>query len=518
MTLAAAVAIVAGTTAILRLVPGLLWPRHAMDGGYHMLLRREIRRNGMAMPRRVAAMALDEEQTYPWWYHWLLALFPERWLIAVPPLVSTLLDTAHAAIVVAIAAHLAPGREADTALLAGLLFATAPALLVVGIGPRAYEITPRPLGELCFTIVMAAGAAYHASADWIWLVAGILAGAVLLMSSKFAAQVLVFTVPVIAIAARSPAPLLLAIGAFGAALLLTRGRYRRVLSGQLQHLRIFRRRLQHEHAILRDRNRWGALAGAVRDAVRARGRDGSLASVARLAEHNTVLQFLLRNVLWCGAIVLLFVVPLGGILAEPAWGPWLVAWATAPLVPFAVSSLRRFRFLGEAERYPEYAVAAVAVLAALALTDLEAGTRGLLLAIYAASLVPVLGYSIVRQRWNARRASGPGVERVVSFLASLPPGRTILPVPWFSAYILAPRLEHRFLAGNDTRVWYRDYEKIFATYPWPVTDLAYWRARGAELALVDQTALGDADAPVYPLEGLPTVHADERFRVVRLDP
>jgi hypothetical protein len=185
-------------------------------------------------------------------------------------------------------------------------------------------------------------------------------------------------------------------------------------------------------------------------------------------------------------------------------------------VPFAVSSLRRFRFLGEAERYPEYGVAAVAVLAALASMGLGGGMRALLLVSYGASLIPVLGYSIVRQRWNAARASGPGMDRVATFLASLPPGATILPIPWFPAYVLAPRLEHRFLAGNDTRVWHRDYARIFARYPWPVTDLDYWRSRGAELALVDQAALREPDAPAYPLEELTSAYADDRFRVYRL--
>lgn len=516
MTPAAAVAVVVVVTVLLRLVPGLIWPRHAMDGGYHMLLRREIRRHRMTMPRRVAAMALDEEQTYPWWYHWLLALFPERWLVRVPPLVSTLLDAAHAVLVVVLAGRLVPDAAVTAGLIAGLLFATAPALLVVGIGPRAYEITPRPLGELCFTIFMASGGAWRATADPIWAVTAVLAGVVLLMSSKFAAQVVVFSAPVVALIAESWIPLLLTVGTFVAALLLTRGRYWWILSGQWQHLRIFRRRLQHEHAILRDRNRWGALATALGRAVRAPQDRAALGDLARLAEHNTVLQFLLRNLLWCGTLAFMATGHFPAWASEQAWRMWLVAWAVAPIVPFLLSSLRRFRFLGEAERYPEYAVPAVAVLAAAGLMALEGPQRTALLAFYTVTLIPVFAYSLVRQRWNARRATGPGTGDVAAFLQTLPEGRTILPIPWFSAYVLAPALEHRFLAGNDTRVWHRDYERIFASYPWPVSDLGYWRSRGADLALVEWPALADQDAPAYALERLPLLYEDARFRVYRM--
>lgn len=223
--------IVAVVTAALRLGPGLLWPRHAMDGGYHMLLRREIRRHRMRMPPRVDAMALDERQTYPWWFHYLLALLPESWLRRAPPLPSTLIDTAHALLVAYVAAHLAPVAApsvdpAAAALVAGLLFATAPALLVVGIGPRAYEITPRPFGELCYTLAMAAAGAFAAGGpQWTLLVAAIAAG-IALMSSKFAAQVLLLCGPAAALIAHSWVPVLLIPIALAAALVLSGGRYR----------------------------------------------------------------------------------------------------------------------------------------------------------------------------------------------------------------------------------------------------------------------------------------------------
>ena len=55
MTVALAALISVAVCAAARLIPGLVWPRHAMDGGYHMLLRREIRRNRFRMPPRVAA-------------------------------------------------------------------------------------------------------------------------------------------------------------------------------------------------------------------------------------------------------------------------------------------------------------------------------------------------------------------------------------------------------------------------------------------------------------------------------
>lgn len=516
-------AVVALAAALVRFIPGMLWPRHAMDGGYHMLLRREIRRHGMRMPARVEAMALDERQTYPWWYHWLLALVPESWLRRLPPLPSSIIDAVHAAGVAWLAAHVAPFADpsvdpGEAALAAGLLFASAPALLVVGIGPRAYEITPRPLGEICYTALMAAGGAYLATGSPLALGIAAAAGGVLLMSSKFAAQVLVLCAPIVAIVSRSPVPLLLVVAAGMAAFALSFGRYWWVLTAQVRHLAIFRRRLQHEHAILRDRNRWRPLGSALAAVMSAPGNRAAWAEFARLAEHNTVLQFLLRNVLWCGTVAL----ALGEVF--PAWSGtgavwyrWLLGWAVAPVFPFLVSSLRRFRYIGEAERYPEYGVAAVSVLAAVGALALPGPLPLLLLALYLASLLFPIAYSLSRQRWNAARANGPGLDGVLRYLRAQPAGSVVLPVPWFAAYVLAPELEHRFLAGNDTNVWYRDYERIFARYPWPTPDIAYWRARGAQLALVEWPLLdADVEAPAYDLGGMTVAYEDARFRVYQL--
>lgn len=521
LSVAIVVAVLAG--ALLRLIPGMRWRRHGMDSGYHLLLRREIRRNRMRMPQKVAAMHLDDRQTYPWGYHWLLALLPERVLASVPPLPTALIDGLHTAAVAALTGVLGPlafpGSSAPGAALAGgLLFATAPALLVVGIGPRAYEITPRPFGELLYSGVMIAAGAAAVGGSWWMLAAAAAAGGALLLSSKFAAQVLLFCAPVNALLAHSWLPLALPPLALAAALLLSGGRYRHVLAAHLRHLLVFQRRIQHEHSALRDRNDWGLLGRALSGALRHPGDRGALGELARVAEHNTLLQFALRNVLWCGVMVLVAV----GLYpawhaGASGWYRWLVAWGLAPLVPFLVTSLRPIRFLGEAERYPEYAVAPVSVLAGTGLAALGTPAWWAVL-IYVVSLIPPFAYSLARQRWNNRRGAGPEMDDLTAFLRTVEAGSVVVPVPWYSAYVLAPRLELRFLVSNDGSVWYRDYERLFTAYPWPVPDRADWRRQGARLILVEVPLLPDAPAgfPPYDFSDLPLVFENARFRVFAL--
>ena len=511
--------IVVPVTAALRLLPGMCWMSRGMDAGAHLLLRRQIRRHGMRLRIEDWPLVLDKRFTYPWAFHWLLALLPESWLRRVPPLPSTICDVMHAVIVMWLAGHLAPlvapGIDpAVVGLVAGLLFGTAPALLVVGFGPRAYEVTPRPFGELLYTITMTGALLYLTGQSRAGLAAAVLGGGVLLLSSKFAAQVLLFCAPVMALLPRDAKILLLVPVALAAALILSGGGYWWILRSQFIHLRFYRARLQYEHPVLMARNRGRALLAAVIRLLRSRDRL-SLADAARLAEGHTLLQFLIRNVLWCGVVAL---VVAGGFAAWPPndgrWHAWLMAWAIAPAVPFLITSLRNFRFLGEAERYPEYALAPVAVLAAIGLAGLGRQPAALALAAYAVLCVPALAYTVGRLRWNSGRGATQDLDELVQFLGKQPAAAVVLSLPWHVAFQVMPDLELRYIAALDATAWCLEPEQVFARYPWPRGDFAAWRRNaGLELVIADRRALAAADAMAYDFSGLTPVFRGARYDV-----
>ena len=521
MTLALAVPIVVLVTAALRIIPGVAWRFRGMDAGAHLLIRRQIRKHGMRLSMRGWPLLLDERHTYPWGFHWFLALLPEAWLRRCPPLAAAICDSLHALLVALLAASLAPrippGIDPGAmALVAGLLVATAPALLVVGFGPRAYEVTPRPFGELLYTAAMTAALWYLHDGHMAGAVAAVLAGGLLLLSSKFAAQVLLFCTPIVALLTREAQLLLLLPLSVGAALAMSGGAYWWVFRAQIAHLRFYRRRLQYEHPVLSTRNRGRDLARAAGRLLRhPADRDARLALI-RLAEGHTFLQFLLRNVLWCGVLILL-ALSVFPIWAGPlrGWQVALMAWAVAPVAPFVLSSLRDFRFLGEAERYPEYGLAPVAVLGAAGLLGVPAPLRWWLLAGYGLSLVPAFAYTFSRLRWNSRRLDGDALDALTAWLRTLPAGSVILSLPWHLSFQVMLDVDHRYVAGIDAARWCRDYDRIFTRYPWLATDLQQWRRDyGAEVVVVDWPALEKAGI-AYAFGALLLAFQNERFRAYR---
>lgn len=522
MTVGSAMVLVAAVTAALRMVPGLVWRFRGMDAGAHLMIRRQIRRNRMRLSMNNWPLLLDERINYPWGFHWGLALLPESWLRRWPPLSSAISDTLHAILVVWLAATLAPGVSSGidpvaAALLAGMLFASAPALLVVGFGPRAYEVTPRPFGEFLYTLAITAALIHLNEGRAIGAVAAVVAGGLLLLSSKFGAQVLLFCIPTMAVAMADLRLLLLLPLSLASAMLLSAGAYRWVLEAQVMHLGFYRRRLQYEHPVLQSRNRGRDLLRAGWRLLRSPGGAEEWRTFIRLAEGHTFLQFLLRNVLWCGVIALLalsvFPAWSGGMRA---WQVALVSWAASPLIPFVVASLRNFRFLGEAERYPEFGLAPVSILAAIGLLSIDSSSRDWLLAAYLCTLLPAFIYTYSRLRWNSRKLDGDSLDELTDWLRSRPAGTVMMSLPWHLAFQVMGDVDHRYVAGVDAARWCRDYDQLFERYPWLATDLSRWRAEfGAELVVVDRPALDKAGIK-YPLDRMEPAFENDRFQVYDL--
>lgn len=513
-------------TALLRLIPGTLWPRSGSDAGYHMLLRREIRRHRMRIPARLETLALDERQTYPWFYHWLLAFIPERTLDCLPGLPSAVIDALHSGLVVLLAAWLVPLARPDldpvtSGLLAGLLFGTSPALLAVGIGPRSYEITPRPLGELLFSVLLCAAGIFAVTGTMWALVLAVTAGALILLSSKFAAQVMIFCLPLIALITAKWSLLGVLPASLLGALLLSKGRYWWVLTAQLAHLSFYCRRTQYEHPGVRNRNDLRALWHKSIKAHQSGFREWAvLKDLMATLGNNTFFQFIIRNTLFIGVVVLAgFGVFHGWADSARVYKHWLWAWGLAPLAPFFLTSLEGWRFLGEAERYPEYGLAPVCVLAAVGVLGLSQGSAMVLLAVYLISLVPIWVYTLFRMIPRLpRKERAAALEQLVKYLRQVPAGTLILPIPVNLGFELSPKSEVRFVITLDPFVLARDYEECYHKFPWPSGDLDKWQKKhGVQLVVTEPTLFNPhADwlsPPEYQLDRLELLFENRSFKV-----
>jgi len=517
-------ALAVGLAMLFRLLPAWLWPTFTSDAGFHLLMRREIRENRFRVPRKLEPCLFDKQISYPWLYHQLIAFLPEAWLRRVPALPSAIIDGLHAMLAYWGASWLTvalghPEVAVKAGILSAIVFGLNPALLAHGMGPRAYEVTPRPLGELFFSAALLSAMRAASGGSWGWWLLAALAGGLLLLSSKFAAQVWVIFLPFLALVPGFHAVLGVLPGSFLAALLLSRGRYWHVLSGQILHLRYYRRKLQYSFSAVAGLNRWQE----VREAWGALRRNGFFSgefcrAAARLYTMNTYLLMVVR-----GAVFLVLLVMSLSSAHREGWqlprppALWLLAWSCAWLLPFILTSTKHLRFLGEAERYAEYAICPVSILVAtgLVLAPLSVPILAVL-AVYAICLAAALGQAwTVNARVSARVSGDRG--NLVSALRQLPPDATLLGIP--AMQVLSPvasLLPHRYAdITTDSPALIRMIEERFDGYPWPKPDWAMWRAAGVDYVVTFSPDYLRGNRPSLGYDRIPLalVYSNPAYRV-----
>lgn len=506
-----------------RLWPSWRQPVIGSDEGFHLLLRREIRRNRFRPPQNLEPCLLDQRLTYPWLYHQLIALLPEGLLRRVPALPSAVIDGMHSALafyagrwLATVLAHPECGPWAG--FWSAVLFGINPALLAHGMGPRAYHTTPRPLGEFLFSMALFASLLAVHQASWGWAVLAALAGGAMLMSSKFAAQVMLFFVPLLAMIPGFSAVLLVVPASIAAALVLSGGRYADVIRGQVAHLRYYRRKLQYTFSIVSGRNQWRDF-GRIPAAIRGHGLFSreTLQAAGYVYTTNTYLLALSRS----GVYGVLLVLCAAGeyqtaMRLDAAPALWLLAWAFIWIVPFALTSLKHFRFLGEAERYAEYGIWPAAVLAGVGLAIAPLPWWAIVvLGLHGVGTVFVVAHAwAVHARTHGR--NGPEEAGLFAFLQNLPEHSVLLDIP--AENILRPmisRLSHRYVSSTDGIAFPVILEELFEGYPWPKPDWKLWERKGVQyIVAIDPVQLA-AQRPglKYDFTALAQVFANPAYRV-----
>lgn len=406
--------------------------------------------------------------------------------------------------------------------MAALLYGLNPLLLARGFGPRTYEITPRPFGELLFTLFLGAGLMAVNARSGSWAAVSVFSGAGMLLSSKFAAQVMVFFIPVVALGSGAALLWVLPVAALLAALLLSGGRYRHVVRGQLRHLKFYRARLQYIYTGVADRNRWTDFLEAWRGCRECGFSPRAFfRAVRRCSEKNTYIQMAFRGVIFLLLAIAMMECRRRGALvrmAPFAQGIW--AWAWAWVVPFLVTSWKHARFLGEAERYAEYSLAPTALLMGLhlAVNPISRPIGGLLVlcAVLSVFFLVSAMQSMAKTYSDGRREQ----RELLTFLAGLPPGSVLLGIPEHLVLgSLASLLPHRYAEFmTDAERFVVHLEHHCEGYPWPKPDWAFWREAGVQYLVTWPPAVIAAHRPSldYGLVKLDRLFANDRYHVYKL--
>ncbi|MCM2284767.1 MAG: hypothetical protein NDI81_08305 [Desulfobacula sp.] len=335
---------------------------HAIVGDvfFHLLCARAIRANGMRIPRVLPGFLWDTGYTYPPFYHWLLACFPENRRLVAERFTSVAFDLLQTTAVFGIAYHLfvqtgsgeQPLLKASAVAAANLL---SPVFNAQIWGPRVVTGTARPLGEALFVLAVIAALLWELGLGiWFAGIAALLFG-LLPLTSKFGFQVLIFFAVFLAVLFKWQWLLMIAVGIV-LVWCLSGGLTGRVAMGHYRHSLFYFLYLQNHYFGLK-RGQSGFFGtkeyiNRVIDAIKSVLNIPKFLKWAIFERNFYHIMFFYNLHMWIVVASLLFL-GLSSIENLPA-GKLLALLGLAPLLPALLTSLPGLRFLGENYRYFEY--------------------------------------------------------------------------------------------------------------------------------------------------------------------
>ena len=136
------------------------------------------------------------------------------------------------------------------------MLSLSPTLLKVSMGPRAFDATPRVLGELLVFGFFIALFYFFEEKSYLAYLIGIFLGALSLITSKFSSQVILLFSMFIGVVLNSVAIVLAPFFIFMIAVVISKERYMTILIGQYQHLKRFAKITKNEVEFIASINRW----------------------------------------------------------------------------------------------------------------------------------------------------------------------------------------------------------------------------------------------------------------------
>lgn len=480
------------------------------DAMTHLVAIDLVRRNGHRIPGDTAQFLCSTGFDYPAVFHKILSYIPRQWLERGEWLLSPGFEAVHAVLIYLAAWFVLSHSGADEAarglaLIAASGWALTPLLTR---NPRRGSV----IGERCFGYIFGHAflfclAMLSASSNMLWIIPAALAFTIGAASSKFALQAMTFVALAFAAIRVDPLPVIALAVSGVAAIVLSAGYVIRVVSGTVNHSRFYRSFLVHIHDYTRSFSTKDLKAGAWL-LLRGRWREAS-ASFRRHPIHR-----LPALVPWLFTFVLF-------VIFTDADSPLiaaLVAWILAAFLVTALTATDSFKFLGEAERYMEFALLPLVTLSVM--IPPPVGPTALF-AVMAYSL-----YQLGRVYATPLRVSSATPETVdlARWFAGRP-AATIMTVPGRLCYPLVYGTAHRVVwwfinapRGARLDAWKSLFEGG-GTYPY-VAPAALDRANaifGAEMIAIDKPG-AEAAAQYwglrYDLKRYPVLFENARYVVL----
>jgi len=358
----------------------------------------------------------------PFFWHWLVSFFPIKKILQLQKWINPVIDALFAALIYLVALRMGLDRQTSFSIV--LLYLLTPMWFSgVSIGPRINNFTPRLISELVTNLFFILTLLPLGIPVWLNLMLTALLSSLVLLSSKFGLQALLFLVPLISIIIWNPLPIAaLTIGVV-VTFTLTKGNFLKSTKEQLHHLSWYlRKNLKGEMAIS-SRNRLKSLFARPSSGGGLMQHTGLV--LLRCISDNSYTSVLFKMPLLPVAFALYALSLIKGTGVIPLT---ILAPVIGATIIFIIINLPYLLFLGEAERYLNHVAFFISAMTVLLAVD--AGKEWLLWILFGYGSIFWLIESLILPKLRSNMQKESVDEDIIKHLNSLKKTVVVLSYPY----------------------------------------------------------------------------------------
>jgi hypothetical protein len=329
----------------------------------HLYFAKEVKRQNAGPFGEIKLKVVGNNGfSHPFLWHWLISFFQIEKVFKYQKWINLILDSLFTIFIYFIAIKI--DFNPKEAFIVSLLYLFTPMWFSrLAIGPRIYSLTPRLFSEILSNVFFIVTLLPLGLPYWVVLIMGAIISGIALSSAKFSVQVLIFVTPIISLFAQSTTPIIALIIGFILAIIVSKGRIFAAFKEQYSHLTNYYIKNLRGEVPVSNRNSLQKLFGELDE------HEGLLRKLMvvfnRMLSGNSFTGVLLKMPI-LPLTIILFLLRVNEIKTFNL--NHINATVAGATIVFLIINIKRFLFLGEAERYLTH-VAFFVIVAFLSITS-----------------------------------------------------------------------------------------------------------------------------------------------------
>ncbi len=458
-----------------------VWPRignrqFGVDTWRHLAIADYYRRRRRGETQEFDRYILKEPSDYPPALRVLLSLLPRTVVDRAQWLISPMFDAVHSLLLFGVAYALT--GEIVVAIAAQTAYALAPLIVM-----ENSNLSTRSLASLMFSALMIPHLAFHTSGDWVWYPVSLAVGTALFLTHRMALQALTAVTVALSLWFLTPYYAAALAGSWLAAVVVSRGFYLRVFAGHMAMLWWWRRNIHNRYA------------HQVRGLPREASQSGDpVFRIYQLVRRAPFVAVVAANAFVVFPVVV--AIDRGfqlGLFQTLTWDRQLgfvLVWALTLLTTgVVIRQVRQVEWLGEGERYGEYAAFPAALAVAAAITSIRpdlAWLPWLVLALIGAGagLIPSLFLQRRVIANDTSRSLTPELREILAEIDGIEPRANLMTFPLFLADFALYFTRARVWSTDSSFGHLHHYDAVWPVLQQPVPEIL--RRYDVDHALVNE--------------------------------